>query len=87
MKTFEENPCGYHCKYIVTKANGEQCDPAASYFVLRIDGFCDDPIWTRLCREAVAFLAKRMLEEKHLEQLAQEILDELTENCSLELNP
>lgn len=70
-------------KYHITKADGEPCDPAASYFVLRIDSFSDDPTWGRLCREAMAFLAKRLLEEKHLEQLAHDMLDSLAHECSL----
>jgi hypothetical protein len=37
IPTIEENPNGFHGRYKVEKLNGEPTDPAAKYFVLRLD--------------------------------------------------
>ncbi|WP_309382036.1 hypothetical protein [Cerasicoccus frondis] len=36
IPTREDNPDGYHQKYIISKADGSPVDPGAEYFVLRL---------------------------------------------------
>lgn len=52
IPTKSENPKGLHQRYKITKVDGSPTDPRAVYFVLRLDGFGDDPGHIRACREA-----------------------------------
>lgn len=47
-----DNPNGLHQRYRVSKADGSPTDPRAVYFVLRLDGFGDDPGHVAACRAA-----------------------------------
>jgi len=48
----EVNPNDLHKRYVVSKPNGEPCDPMATYFVLRLDGFGRDLAHVAACRAA-----------------------------------
>ena len=78
--TPEQNPEGLNARYCVTKADGS-FDPAAVYFVLRLDLEGDDPEWTKECRFAARTLAFRLLENRnarHLHRLANELRTAIT---------
>lgn len=57
LPTPTENPDGLHTPYIISKANGEPVDPAAEYFVLRLDSKGSDPKHMAACRKAVLVYA------------------------------
>lgn len=71
----QENPHGLHGRYKIEKLNGEPIDPRAVYFVLRLDGFGNDPAHIQACRAA----AKAYAEEAErgraawLQRMAQEL--------------
>jgi hypothetical protein len=80
VPTYEENPNGFHQRYLVRKilADGTvaEPDPEAVYIVLRVDPQGDDPLWTKLCRRAIRFLAMQMRLEKHPSKLlAKDLAD------------
>ncbi|MGX2038772.1 hypothetical protein ACWJKU_01380 [Methylocaldum sp. MU1018] len=62
---------GLYRKYIVQKADGAPVDPAAEYFVLRLDVNGKDPRHIRACRIAVLAYANEI--EDHLPQLAEDL--------------
>jgi hypothetical protein len=66
-----DNPTGLHQRYIVAKASGEQVDPRAEYFVLRVDEHGDDHRHINACRKAVLMYATEI--EHYLPQLAAEL--------------
>lgn len=68
-----ENPEGFHARYRVTKADGSWTDPAAAYFVLRLDSGGDDPEHIAACRAA----ARTYIEKapRHLDKMAFELGD------------
>lgn len=68
MKTNNE---GLLAKYIITKANGDTVDPAAKYFVLRLDLNAKDQKHIEACRKAVQTYANEI--ESHLPELAKDI--------------
>lgn len=59
IPTKEESPDGLHQRYDISKKDGDN-DPDAEYFVLRIDGGGDDPIWQAACQDTLMFLAERV---------------------------
>lgn len=71
IPTIEENPTGLHGRYIVNKANGEETDPNAEYFVLRLDEFGSDKKHINACRKAVLKYADEI--EAHIPQLAKDL--------------
>lgn len=78
LPTESENPSGLYSRYIVTKANGEPCDPLAFYFVLRLDPYGDDPAHVEACRAAARTWCEKA--PPHLGQVVWElrnILDEM----------
>lgn len=72
IPTEQENPDGLNQRYIVTKANGEPCDPRAIYFVLRLDSHGDDPLHIEACRWAARMWAENA--PSHLRKVAKELL-------------
>jgi hypothetical protein len=75
LPSIEENPQGFHQRYVVTKTNGEPVDPRAIYLVLRLDPFGDDLEHVRACRAAAVEYAKKA--PPHLTQMAEELLERL----------
>ena len=78
-QTIEENPKGFHSRYIVSKANGEPVDPDAIYFVLRVDNGGDDPMHLCACRSALRAYAEIAMRTGHLKQLGEELWSMLNE--------
>jgi hypothetical protein len=56
----KDNPDGLHRKYIVSKANGEPVNPNAIYFVLRLDGLCEDVFHVDACIVAAMAYIERV---------------------------
>lgn len=75
LPSIAENPTGLHQRYAVQKLNGEQVDPRAAYFVLRLDGFGDDTAHIRACRAAARAYADEAERGRApwLQQMAQEL--------------
>ncbi len=72
-----DNPNGLHQRYIVSKMNGEQVDPEAVYFVLRLDKHGDDNLHVAACHVAVEAYAGFILNTppNHLTKLGSDLLD------------
>lgn len=66
-----ENRGLYH-RYNVTKVEGET-DPAAHYFVLRLDPACKDRVHVEACRDAALEYAKAV-RCTHLEQVGEDLV-------------
>lgn len=74
------NPNGLYHRYIVTHTDGTPTDPAAIYFVLRLDSHGSDPDHIRACRSALKKYASRLVAHPRLAQLSADIcnlLDDL----------
>lgn len=52
IPTAASNRGGLHRRYSVEHADGSPTDPRATYFVLRLDRYCDDHDHLHACREA-----------------------------------
>ena len=85
LPTREENPEGLHQRYHITKADGTPCDPAAVYFVLRLDKVPNDPskrprdpAHVEACRKAVLCYADNV--PPHLRMLAADLRRYIEEN-------
>lgn len=61
---------GLQSRYIITKVNGNQMDPEANYFVLRLDKKCE-PNHRNACLQALRTYATMI--KPHLPQLAEEL--------------
>lgn len=59
----EQNPRGLHRRYTIARANGTPVDPAADYFVLRIDPNGSDLAHVRACRRAARAYARCVLRD------------------------
>lgn len=66
------NPNGLHQRYCVTKNNGEQTDPLATYFVLRLDAFGRDGVHVAACRAAAKAYAE-FVSGTHLERVGSDL--------------
>lgn len=75
LPTIEENPNGFHQRYIVTKASGEPVDPDAVYLVLRLDNGGKDKEHVRACRIAAVHYA--CAAPPHMKQMADELMEKL----------
>ena len=73
IPTYVENPKGLHQRYYVLKTNGEQTDPRAEYFVLRLDQFGTDPIHIAACRKAALVYANEI--KDHLPELSADLIE------------
>jgi hypothetical protein len=75
IPSIKENPCGLHRRYIIQKADGEPVDPRAVYFVLRLDGFGDDPAHIQACRAAAKTYVEEIerLRVPWLQRMSQEL--------------
>lgn len=82
VPTPEENPNGFHGRYRIMKADGSECDPAAIYFVLRIDKGGSDPVHIDACRTALLKYANTLITAGHMTQLAHELIDLLIDTDS-----
>lgn len=71
IPTQEQNPKGLHQRYIVQKANGDDVDESAEYFVLRLDKGGSDPKHIAACRFAVRVYAE--LIKDHLPELSEDL--------------
>lgn len=69
--TKNENPSGLHARYTISKTDGSPVDPAAEYFVLRLDDGGSDPMHIAACRKAALCYADAI--EPHLPQLARDL--------------
>lgn len=79
IPTRKENPNGLHQRYIVQKANGENVDPNAEYFVLRLDKGGKDPNHLNACKSAVAQYAR------NIHPFIPELADDLRERYCKDL--
>ena len=79
VPSIEENPKGFHRRYIVSKANGEPVDPDAIYFVLRVDNGGDDSLHICACQSALRTYAECAMRTNHLKQLGEELWSMLNE--------
>jgi hypothetical protein len=68
-----ENKHGLHQRYVVAKTNGEAVDPAAQYFVLRLDDGGTDPCHTEACRAAARAYADAVRPIPHLAKIGEEL--------------
>ncbi|WP_417459107.1 hypothetical protein [Kordiimonas sp.] len=77
IPTIEENPAGLHQRYTVSKNSGEETDPHATYFVLRLDGGGRNMHHTRACRAAaeayVAHIKRAGLAAETLQPVADDL--------------
>lgn len=71
LPTKEENPQGLPQRYIAQKADGSPVDPAAEYFVLRLDDGGTDPKHVEACRKAIMEYADQI--RPHRPRLALDI--------------
>lgn len=72
----DDNPNGFHQRYVVSKTSGEPVDPRAVYLVLRLDEHGDDEQHTAFCRAAAREYCERVFRmgTKHpLSQMATEL--------------
>ena len=67
----EENPFGFHQRYIIRKVDGTSVDPDAVYLVLRLDSGGSDPAHAAACRKAALCYANAI--EQHLPQVAKDL--------------
>lgn len=77
LPTQHENPAGLHQRYVVYKANGKYTDPAAIYFVLRLDDKSTCSTHVKASRKAARTWCECVLSEPQ-SNLTQTALD-LTE--------
>jgi hypothetical protein len=73
IPTIRENPTGLHARYTVTKNNGEPTDPAAKYFVLRLDGHGRDLCHVEACRAAARAYAEAVRPIPHLCKIGEQL--------------
>lgn len=78
--TPDENPEGFHKRYIVFKTSGEPVDENAEYLVLRVDWGGDDKEHIRAGRTAARAYANAV--RHHLPKVAEDILLRYTEEGS-----
>lgn len=64
---------GLYQRYIISKTSGEQVDPEAEYFVLRVDKNGSDPKHIAACRKAILKYAEEI--KDHLPQLSEDIIN------------
>lgn len=76
LKTAEENACGLHQKYVISRADGKPVDADAVYFVLRLDG---DHLHNKASRRAAMQWALEVLvnPDGPLTQTATELMEML----------
>ena len=67
----KQNPKGLHQRYIIAKVSGEQVDPCAEYFVLRLDPNGGDLAHINACRRAVLMYATEI--ESTIPKLAADL--------------
>ncbi len=53
LPTKEENPHGLHQKYILARVDGQDLDPEAEFFILRLDAKGKNHNHINACRRAV----------------------------------
>lgn len=53
LPTQQENPAGFHARFLIQKADGSEIDPNAEYFVLRLDRGGSDQHNVEACRRAI----------------------------------
>jgi len=71
IQSRSKNPKGLHKRYKVSKANGNQVDIGAEYFVLRVDEKGKDPKHIAACRKALMVYAFEI--QGHLPELAKDL--------------
>lgn len=62
---------GYKRKFIIKKANGNNIDPNAEYFVLRLDNHGKDIRFARACRKAALTLSDEI--KDYMPQLSEDL--------------
>lgn len=85
LKTIEDHPNGLHQKYVIRKVIKvkpslfgkifvtKAVDPAAEYFLLRLDDKCKDKIHVEACRKAVLHYAE--LIKDHIPKLSKDLIE------------
>lgn len=71
----ETNNAGLLPKYNISKATGEPVSPEAEYFVLRLDNNDSDKLHVWACRKALVTYANELHRNKHLTQLADDLMN------------
>lgn len=79
IATRDENPMGFHTRYVVSKLDGSPVNETAEYFVLRLDNDGDEH-HVAACRAAVLEYAKQIA--PHLPNLAADLRDKYGESHS-----
>ena len=73
IPSMQENPDGFHGRYVITHADGSPTDPNAFYFVLRCDPDGADPAHTAACRNALWAYIHQARRSEHLEKLCDDL--------------
>lgn len=71
IPSVQENPNGFHQRYLVNKVSGEPVDDQAEYMVLRLDWGGDDHKHVSACRAAALTYAAAI--KGHLPEVARDL--------------
>ena len=88
IPTKNENPTGFHQKYILTRCDGVEIDHRAEFFILRLDEYGKNPVHINACRKAILAYADEMAATKP--QLAKDLYNKYNQTIGatkVQINP